>query len=99
MFEQFITWEMLATYSTLVAIVFMVVEFTKEVPYVKDIRTKYYSSLIAFVLIVLTNLHGGQFALWNLVLYFLSAIAISLTSNGLSDFNNKVLKDTKDTKE
>ena len=97
MMEQgFVTWGMLASYATLVSIVYLVVEFTKEIKWLKSFKTKYYSSIIAFVLILLFNLHGGTFEIWDIVLYLLSAVMISLTGNGLSDFTNPVDKDTRE---
>ena len=96
MFESFVSWSMLVAFSTFVASVFMVVEFTKELPYISKLKTKYYSALIAFILLIIVNLHGGTFMYWDIVLYVLSAISISFTSNGISDFNNIVLKDKKD---
>jgi hypothetical protein len=93
---QFITWEMLKSIGTLAAIVFMVVEFTKEITYIKDIKTKYYSFFIALILILIANFQGETFELINIVLYALSAIAISLTANGISDFNHPVDKTKKE---
>jgi len=98
MFNNFVDWSVLATFSTFVTSVFILVEFTKELPYIKNIKTKYYSALIAFVLLVVINLHANTFSYWDIVLYVLSACSISLTSNGLSDFNHKVLKNVKDDK-
>ena len=94
--QGFVTWGMLASYATLVSIVYLVVEFTKEIKWLKSFKTKYYSSIIAFVLILLFNLHGGTFEIWDIVLYLLSAVMISLTGNGLSDFTNPVDKDTRE---
>lgn len=93
---QFITWDMLGTFASLVAIVFMVVEFTKELPYIKSIKTKYYSMMVAFVLILLFSLQSGSFEFVDIVLYVLSAITISLTGSGLSDFTNPVDKSKKE---
>ncbi len=85
--NEFVTWEMLVNYSTLVTIVFMVVEFTKNLKLFDILPTKYYSAIISVLLIVLTHLQGGTFELWNIVLYILSGIVISLSANGLSNFN------------
>ena len=87
--ENFITWEILTTYATFVTIVFMVVEFTKELKFINKIKTKYWSFIIAFVLLTITNAVTGTFRLVDLVLYALSGISISLGSNGLSNFNKK----------
>lgn len=87
--EQFISWDILTTYATFVTIVFMVVEFIKELKYVKKIRTKYVSFVVAFLLLCVTNAVLGNFKLVDVLLYVLTSISISLGSNGLSNFNSK----------
>ena len=89
--EQFITWDMLAVFTTLITIVYMVVEFVKELTPFKLIKTKYLSFLVAFLLIAITNLVMRTFEPVDLILYALSSISISLSANGLYDFNKKVL--------
>lgn len=89
--DKFITYEMLLSFTTLTTIVFMVVEFIKEVPVVRNLRTKYLSWIIAFILITVSNMVVGGFVITDLLLYCLSAISISLTANGLHDFNKKVV--------
>lgn len=90
--EGFITWEMLRDYSLLLGIVFMIVEFTKELPIVKNIKTKYFSAMVSFGLLLLSNIEGLTFRFWDIVLYALSAIAISLAANGLANFNKDKYK-------
>lgn len=87
--EQFINWEILKTYTTFVAIVFMVVEFIKNLKYIKKIETKYLSFIVSFFLLIIVNIESGNFSFIDLVLYALSGISISLGANGLSNFNNK----------
>lgn len=87
--ENFLTWETLTTYTTFVSIVFMVVEFTKELKYVNKIPTKYWSFMIAFVLLIITNIVMNNFNIADVVIYALTSISISLGSNGLSNFNKK----------
>lgn len=84
--NDFITWGILGTYATFVTMVFMVVEFTKELPYIREIRTKYYSAIITFFLMLAVVLHDGSFTYWDIVLYALTSISVSLGANGLSDF-------------
>lgn len=97
--DSYITWEILTEYASFVTIVFMVVEFTKRLPYIKAIETRYYSALIAFVLILIVQIHGGSFAYSDIVLYLLSAISISLGSNGLSNFNTASVRTVVDKSE
>lgn len=87
--EQFLTWDVLKTYASFVSIVFMVVEFTKELKFVKKIPTKYWSFFISFILLVITNIVMNSFSFIDIFLYLLTSISISLGSNGLSNFNAK----------
>jgi len=84
--NDFITWAILGTYATFVTMVYMVVEFTKELPYIVKIHTKYYSAIVAFLLMLAVVLHDGTFTYWDIVLYALTSISVSLGANGLSDF-------------
>ena len=88
--EGFITWSILKEYVSFVAITFMVVEFCKGLPVISKIPTKYFSSAIAFVLLILVNMYNKTFTYLDITLYLLSAISISLGSNGLYHFNNSV---------
>ena len=87
--EQFITWDILKTYATFVATVFMVVEFTKDLKFIKSIQTKYWSFIVAFVLLTIVNAVMDNFRLVDIILYALSSMSISLGANGLSNFNKK----------
>lgn len=87
MTNDFITWEMLLNFSSLVSIVYILTQFTKELKFIKNINTKYYSAFIAFILIVLSNLKINALEWFDLILYVLSAILVSMAANGLHDFN------------
>lgn len=87
--ENFLDWSVLTTYASFVAMVFMVVEFTKELKPFNKIPTRYWSFMISFFLMLLTNLALSTFEAQDLLLYLLSSISISLGSNGLNDFNKK----------
>lgn len=87
--EEFLTWDVLSTYASFVTIVFMVVEFTKDLKGIKKMPTKYWSFIISFVLMIIANVALGTFRFADLILYALSSMAISLGSNGLNNFNKK----------
>ena len=87
--DNFITWDILLSYATFVGIVYTVVEFTKELPLINKISTKYWSFLVCLFLLIATNLAVGTFALKDILLYILSSITISLGANGLNNFNKK----------
>jgi hypothetical protein len=98
--DSFLTWDVLLTFSGLVGAVYMVVEFTKEIKFIKKIPTKYWSWIVALILLVITNIVLGKFAFKDMVLYLLNAIVISLSSNGLNDFNkNKKNKEIQEEKQ
>ena len=92
--DNFLTWEVLLTFSGLVGAVYMVVEFTKEIKLINKIPTKYWSFFIAAFLIMMTNFVTGAFNSKDIVLYLLNAIVVSLSSNGLNDFNKKKSEST-----
>jgi len=87
--DSFLSFDMLNTYATFVSIVFMVVEFTKEMSIVKKIPTKHWSFIVSFVLLIVVNFAKGTFRVLDIVLYILNAMSISLGSNGLSEYNTK----------
>lgn len=86
--DSFLTWEVLLTFSGLVGAVYMVVEFTKEIKIINKVPTKYWSFFVALFLLIITNIVTGTFMYKDIVLYLLNSIVISLSSNGLKDFNN-----------
>lgn len=56
---------------------------------IKRIPTKQWSFLVSFVLLILVHIANRTFNVIDLILYALTAISISLGSNGLSDYNKK----------
>lgn len=97
--DNFLTWDALTSYSTFVAIVFMVVEFTKGVLLIKSMPTKYLSFIISFALLGVTNAVVGTFETADIVLYILSSISISLGANGLSNFNKTIVNPKDESEE
>lgn len=97
--DTFLTWEVLLTFSGLVGAVYMVVEFTKEIKFINKIPTKYWSFFIAAFLIMMTNVVTESFNYKDIVLYLLNSIVVSLSSNGLNDFNKCKSKETSEKHE
>lgn len=93
--NDFFTWEILKTYASFVTIVFMVVEFTKEIKIINKIPTRYWSFIVSLILLIAVNLVSNTFKPIDIILYMLSSMAISLGSNGLSNFNEKKGSDKK----
>lgn len=93
--DNFLSWDVLTAYASFISIVYMVVEFTKELKFINKIPTKYWSFFISFILLTTTNLVVGTFKNVDIVLYILTSISISLGSNGLSNFNKSKKEDSK----
>ena len=87
--NEFLNWDVLSTYASFVTIVFMVVEFTKDLKGIKKLSTKYWSFIISLFLLIITNIALETFYITDIILYILSSMAISLGSNGLNNFNKK----------
>lgn len=94
--DNFVTWQTLAVFGSLATMNFALVEFIKELPYIKTIKTKYLSWITAFILITATNLVMKTFVPVDILLYALSAILISTSGNGIADFNHLVDKTKED---
>lgn len=95
--NAFVTYEMLAVFSSLVAITFLVVEYLKEKPFLKLLKTKDLVALVACVLIILTAFATKTFYLWGIPLYILSAIVVTFSATGVSDYNYKTDKTVKES--
>lgn len=87
--NEFFTWEVLLTFTGLTSVVYMITEFTKGISFIKKIPTKYWSYLIALILLFAVNIITKNFKCEDIILYIINAIPISLSANGLKDFNIK----------
>lgn len=97
--EQFLTWDILKDYVTFVGVVFSIVAFTKNAWLIKKIPTRLWSFLVAFALLILTNLHSNTFEFFDIVIYGINAILISSSANGIADANKGSDKNAGNTKE
>ena len=91
--EQFLTWGMLGDYGIFVFVVFSIVAVTKNFWLIKKYQTRLWSIIVSFVLLLLVNMQAGTFVMWDIVLYGVNSILISLTANGLADVNKVGVKD------
>lgn len=87
--NDFLTWEQLAIFTVFTGVVFAIVEFIKEIKHIKNVPTKYLSALITFMLMLLIAFRTGTFLFWDIPLYLINGIFISLSANGLATFNSK----------
>ena len=87
--EQFLTWEMISDCVTFVGIVFSIVAFTKNAWVINKIPTRLWSFVVAFLLLIVTNIHSNSFEWFDLIIYAINAIIISSSANGIADANAK----------
>ena len=80
--EQFLTWEMLGSYSGTLGMVLILTQLTKELPVIRKLPTQLYSYLVALVIMAVTAVFGGRTAVSDFVLLFFNAAVIALSANG-----------------
>ena len=86
--DNFITYDYLATFAGLTTGTLIVVNFLKELKFIRSIPTQYFSAIVSFVLLLTTTLVSGKFEPTNLPLIILNSILISCSSNGVYDISN-----------
>ena len=89
---QFLTWEMLGTYSGTLGTVLILTQLTKELPWISRIPTQLYSYLIALVIMIVTAVFGGRTAASDVVLLFFNAAVVALSANGGYDAMVRVME-------
>lgn len=90
--ESFLTWEYVASFMGIVFCTSMVVEFLKELPYIKQIPTKYFTAIVSFALILFASIFLGNFRLVDLPLMMLNAILVTFTTSGQYDFHYRKVR-------
>ena len=85
--DNFITYQYLATLAGLILATNMTTEFVKEMKYIKDIKTKYVSAVIAFILTLVTSLAMKDFSIVNIPLLILNSIMVTFGATGSYNFN------------
>lgn len=87
--DSFLTWEYVSTFMGTVFCVTMVTEYVKELAVIKDMQTKYVTSLVAFLLILFSSIFLGNFAFKDIPLILLNSILVTFTATGTRDFSYK----------
>lgn len=82
MTEQFLTWEMLGTFSGTLGMVLILTQLTKELPGIARIPTQLYSYLLALVIMTVTAIVGGRTAAQDMILLLFNAAVVALSANG-----------------
>lgn len=80
--EQFLTWEMLGTYSGTLGMVLILTQLTKQLPGIARIPTQLYSYLVALAVMAVTAVFGGRTEPGDFVLLIFNAAVVALSANG-----------------
>lgn len=99
-FTDFLTLEYITSFSGCVIITMLMVQLLKELPRIKNIPTKYFTFLIAFINILMPNIITGVFKIQDIYLIFINSMLITFTCTGGFDFaTKKSINENKNTKE
>lgn len=89
---QFLTWEMLGTYSGTLGMVLILTQLTKGLPGIQRVPTQLYSYLIALIVMTVTAIFGGRTAASDFVLLIFNAAVVALSANGGYDAMVRVIE-------
>lgn len=89
---QFLTWEMLGTYSGTLGMVLILTQLTKSLPGIRRVPTQLYSYLIALIVMTVTAIFGGRTAASDFVLLIFNAAVVALSANGGYDAMVRVME-------
>ena len=89
---QFLTWEMLGTYSGTLGMVLILTQLTKGLPGIQRVPTQLYSYLIALIVMTVTAIFGGRTAASDFVLLIFNAAVVARSANGGYDAMVRVIE-------
>ena len=95
--ETFASWDLVGTFAGLTVFTFAWVQSTKELKWFKGLRTDLYAWIVAFILVLLFNLHNVTIwnfetlytILWNIPMYVFTALFVSMSGGKLSTIGDK----------
>lgn len=88
-FNDFITLEYLCTYMGTVVVTMLIVQFTKDLPGVKKIPTRYYTFLVAFLNLLICSILNSTFTIAKVYLMLINSMLVTFTATGGYDFSIK----------
>lgn len=92
--NDFLTLDYVATFVGTVVVTMLLVQFLKDLPFIKKIPTKYFTFFIALINITICTATFGTFSIQNVYLMFINAVVITFTCTGGYDFTYKKVKVT-----
>lgn len=79
---EFVTWAGLSTYAGALAMVMLIVQFTKGITIIDRMPTQLWSYIVALVVLYTANFFTGQLTIDNAVLIIFNAAIVALAANG-----------------
>ena len=87
---EFVTWAGLATHSGALAMVMLIVQFTKGISFIDKLPTQLWSYIVSLVVLYAANFFSGQLTLDNAALILFNAAIVALAANGGYDAIKRV---------
>lgn len=84
--NDFVTLDFIASFAGTVVVTMLVVQFLKELPFIKNIPTRYFVFVAAFANIVISQITNEKFLLSNIYLVSINAILTTFAATGGYDF-------------
>lgn len=91
--NEFMSWTTLLTYGGCVAATILVTEWLKHV--MPKLDAQIISAVVALLILVIGHVATGTFAVRDILLYVVNAIAASLASNGGFDAVKSIIQQNK----
>ena len=79
---EFFSWDTLGTYAGAAALVALVTQLTKELPYVSTMPTQVWSYVLAVVILIASLAFTGELTASSACLTLANGVLVSLASNG-----------------
>lgn len=79
---EFFTWDKLGTYAGAAALVALVTQLTKELPYISKIPTQVWSYILAVLVLIASQVFTGSLSGSSAALALANGVLVSLASNG-----------------
>lgn len=79
---EFVTWAGLSTYAGALAMVMLIVQFTKGITIIDRLPTQVWSYIVALVVLLLANFFTGELNAETAVLIIFNAAIVALAANG-----------------
>lgn len=86
---QITSWSGLTTNTSVLSVVIIITQLTKNVKYIKKIPTQLWSFILSYIILVLANLFTNKISISDLLLSLINAAIIALASNGGFDLLNE----------